>query len=215
MTFQEKLQKLKEKIESNLSQEQLSIMHGATQKLKDSGIQDNVLKVGTQMPSFTLPNQNGKMIDSAELLQKGLLFITFYRGFWCPYCNTDLANLNHYVSSIEQAGGTLLAISPELPEYSQRVIEKQHLKFDILTDKGNLVAEKFGLKFHLPDDLIGVYRDDFNIPLDQYHGDEEWALPMPARFLIDEGGIIQFAESNPDYTQRPDPEPVVDLLEQL
>lgn len=212
MDLQEKLSKLKMRVEGNMPKEYVDIMHAATKSLEESGIKDIVLKVGDKMPEFELQNQNGEIIKSSVLYSTSPLIITFYRGFWCPYCNTDLAYLNNYVNEAEQLGAKMIAISPEKTEYSNKIIKSQNLKFDILMDQSNKVAEKFGLKFHLPNDLIGLYRDGFNINLPQLHNDTEWTLPMPGRFLVDTNGIIKYAEATPDYTTRPNPDEIMNVL---
>ena len=212
MTFQERLAHLKQRIEGGMTQAYLDIMHGATAELAASGIEEKVLKVGSVMPAFSLPDENGQTVNSSELMAKGPLVITFYRGLWCPYCNADLANLKHIVPTVEKAGGTMVAISPELPEYSREIISKQRLPFSILSDAGNEIAAKFGLRFSLPEDLKVLYRDTFNIDLEKCSGDPSWTIPMPARFLVDSDGIIRYAESSADYTQRPDPDDLIEVL---
>ena len=97
-----------------------------------------------------------------------------------------------------------MAISPQLPEHSRELIERRHLTFEILSDKGNEVAARFGLRFRLPDYLIGLYRT-FPLDLEAFNGDPSWTLPVPARFVIDRDGIVRAAESDPDYTTRPEP----------
>ena len=91
------------------------------------------------------------------------------------------------------------------------MIRTRHLTFEILTDRGNEVAEKFGLRFSLPDYLRQLYRT-FPLDLEKFNGDASWTLPMPARFVLDRHGIIRMAESDPDYTTRPEPQDTVDAV---
>lgn len=51
---------------------------------------------------------------------------------------------------IQALGATLVAISPQLPEHNRELIERRHLTFEILSDRGNEVAASFGLRFSLP-----------------------------------------------------------------
>lgn len=215
MTFQNKLQQLAEKIEGSMPAENVRIMHKATDELRQSGIQEKVLKVGDTFPAFELQNQDGKVVRSEDLLAEGSLVLTFYRGVWCPYCNVDLLNLKKYVSEVKALGGQLLAISPELPLYLGQVRERQRLNFDLLHDQDNNVAAAAGLKFRLPPALKALYHDKFKIDLEAHQGNDEWALPMPARFLVDREGIIRYAESNPDYRFRPDPDALLAVLKSL
>ncbi len=215
MDFQKRLENLKQRIEGNMSPAYLKIMHQATHDLEQSGIQDRVLKVGAKGPSFSLVNQDGETISSEQLLSQGILVLSFYRGIWCPYCNADLANLKKYVPEIQASGAQLVGISPELPEFLQKIVARQKLNFDILHDERNTLAAQFGLKFFYPQDLKELYRDTFKIDLELQQGNDEWALPMPARFVIDQEGIIRYAESKPDYRNRPNPDECLEVLKSL
>jgi peroxiredoxin len=92
--------------------------------------------------------------------------------------------------------------------------EEKKLSVDILSDPGNEVAERYGIRFKLPEDLKQVY-EGFGVKLDKYNGDPSWTLPMPARLIIDRDGIIRYAEINPDYTVRPDPEDTIEALKRI
>jgi len=82
MKLQEKLDAYKAEFEKKMPPEKLAIMHRATEDLRKSGISDGVIKVGERMPEFVLPNVRGEKVSSAELLRRGPLVVTFYRGVW-------------------------------------------------------------------------------------------------------------------------------------
>ena len=107
-----------------------------------------------------------------------------------------------------------MVISPQLPEHSRELIERSHLTFEILSDRGNEVAARFGLHFTLPDYLQRIYRT-FPLDLETFNGEPSWTLPMPARFVIDRQGIIRSAEFDPDYTARPEPGDTLEALRRL
>jgi peroxiredoxin len=92
--------------------------------------------------------------------------------------------------------------------------EPKPLSFELLRDLGNRVAEAYGLAFTLPDDLREIYVK-FGIDLAKGNGDGTWRLPMPARFVIDRGGIIRTVDADPDYTRRPEPARTVEILRGL
>lgn len=215
MTLQESLDKLKARLESRLPEQALAIMHEATRDLENSGIGNGILKVGDQAPEFNLKNQDDLWVSSAEVLKKGPLVLTFYRGVWCPYCNTDLANLKRYTAPIKELNGTLLSLSPQLTSYSKQIIDRQKLNFDLLTDTGNNVANAFGLRWEMVDPLKTLYKDSFKISLPSYNGDDSWTLPVPARFIVGVDGIIRYAEFSVDYTKRPNPDVLVKALQTL
>src|SRR5262249_52568814 len=76
------------------------------------------------------------------------------------------------------------------------------------------VADRFGLRFALPDDLHQLYLT-FPLDLEKFNGDASWTLPIPARFVIDQQGVTRYAESDPDYTTRPEPEDTLAALRAL
>lgn len=215
MELQHSLDKIKERIEGSMPANYVEIMHGATRKLEASGIGDRILKAGDKAPSFDLLNQSGKVVSSKHILKEGPLVITFYRGVWCPYCNTDLAYLKRYESQMKELGATMLSISPQIAFHNQQIIDQQRLGFDLLSDSGNEVAEQFGLRWEMVDPLKSLYNDVFGINMQSYNGDDSWTLPVPARFIIDTDGIIRYAEYSIDYTKRPNPDVLIEELEKL
>ncbi|MGA6983766.1 MAG: amylo-alpha-1,6-glucosidase [Candidatus Sulfotelmatobacter sp.] len=87
MTLQQKLDDFKAQFESggppyNAPMAVIEIFHRATEELRQSGLAERALKTGDRAPAFTLNNQDGTPISSVELLAKGPLAITFFRGHW-------------------------------------------------------------------------------------------------------------------------------------
>ena len=126
----------------------------------------------------------------------------------------ELVALQAIVPQVTALGATLVAVSPQLPEHNRDLIRTRQLTFEILSDRGNEVAARFGLRFSLPDYLREVYCT-FPLDLEKFNGDASWTLPMPARFIIDQDGTIRWAESAPDYTTRPEPEDTLEALRAL
>ncbi|WP_447650928.1 peroxiredoxin-like family protein [Pseudomonas abietaniphila] len=187
------------------------VMKRATDELIASGQAGRTLKVGDKAPVFTLNDPEGNPVSSAELLSKGPLVISFYRGVWCPYCNMELQALEAALPQYLELGASLVAISPQVQANSRKSVRQNHLSFPILSDAKSQVAEAFGLRFKLPDYLVDLYKG-FGNDLPTFNDDPSWVLPMPGRFVIGQDGLIKYAEVNPDYTQRPEP---TDLLPAL
>lgn len=190
-------------------------MHRATDELIASGAAGKALKAGDKAPAFVLRDPDGQEVSSAELLARGPLIVTFYRGVWCPYCNMDLQALQEALPSLEKYGAKLVAISPQTAPNSRRSLRENKLSFPILSDPGNEVAAAFGLRFTLPGYLADLYKNTFKNDLAVVNGDASWTLPMPARFVIGQNGTILYAEVNPDYTRRPDPSELLPVLDRL
>lgn len=82
MSLQENILKLKAGIQNQVPEETLRILGEETQRLKDSSITQNCLKVGDKAAAFSLPNSRGITIASQSFLEKGPLVVCFYRGGW-------------------------------------------------------------------------------------------------------------------------------------
>ena len=123
----------------------------------------------------------------------------------------ELDALKQAAAAFDTLGATFIAISPQLQTYNRELREEKKLTFEILSDPGNQVAQRYGLKFQLPEDLREVYLK-FDIDLPRYNGDDSWTLPLPTTLIISQNGIIQHAAINADYTVRPDPEETVAAL---
>lgn len=118
------------------------------------------------------------------------------------------------MDEIKSLGANLIAVSPQLPEFSSKLISQKNLTFDLLSDPVNKVAEAFGIAFSFPEDLKNLYLK-FGIDLPKSNGDDSWTLPMPARFIINRDSTMRYAEVDPDYTVRPEPEHTIEALKAL
>ena len=118
------------------------------------------------------------------------------------------------LATIQSLGARLIAISPQLPDQSLSLKEKENLKFPVLSDVGNEVAKKFGLVFALPEILRPVYAN-WGINLPEANGDDSFKLPIPATYVIDKNKniVLDFIEIN--HTQRLEPSFIIDAIKDL
>jgi LAO/AO transport system kinase len=171
-------------------------------------------RAGDTAPGFELPNARNERVALQALLARGPVVVSFYRGGWCPYCNIELKGLQDRLADIQAAGGTLVAISPELPEISQDTVARNGLRFEVLSDLGNRVAAAYGLDFVLDADLRPIYRN-WGADVAARNGDDSYRLPMPATFVVETGGRIAEAFVDVDYTRRLEPDRIVAVLRGL
>lgn len=188
------------------------VMERATAELIASGQAARAIKAGDRAPHFSLKDQDGNDVSSAALLVKGPLVVTFYRGVWCPYCNIELQAINEVLPQIRAYGANVVAISPQTPVNSRKSVRTNELGFPVLSDVNGQTGADFGLRFALPDYLVELYKSLKN-DLPAFNNDPGWTLPMPARYVIGQDGIVLYSEVNPDYTRRPDPSDMFPVLE--
>ncbi len=126
----------------------------------------------------------------------------------------ELEALSAVAGQFKDAGATLVMISPQLPEHNAAIAEEKGLKIDILSDPGNEVASRYGLKYQMPDELIAIYQQ-FGLDIPKHNGDDSWTLPIPTTLIIDANGTVRHADINADYTNRPEPEQTLAALNAL
>ena len=107
-------------------------------------------------------------------------------------------------------GASVVAISPQTPDNSLTMAEKNDLPYEVLSDVGNQVARTFGLVFALVDELRPLY-DQFG-KLPEFNGDDSYELPIPATYVIGQDGVIKLAYVDADYTHRLEPADIIENL---
>lgn len=122
--------------------------------------------------------------------------------------------MQEIVTDIEAFGASIVVVSPQFEKYSRQLIKKHRLSFSLLRDEDNKIASQFGLVFCLPDDLRELY-EKFGIDYERFYGNDSWSLPMPGRFILDRQGTILRSDVHPDYTKRPEPEDIINILENM
>lgn len=140
--------------------------------------------------------------------------MSFYRGGWCPYCSLELKALQDVNSEIEALGARLLAISPQVPDDSLSTAEKNDLEFEVLSDVKANVANQYGLTFSLDEDLRPIYKN-WGADVAVVNNDLDCQLPVPATYVISQDGKIVHSFVEEDYTERLEPEEILDSLRKL
>jgi peroxiredoxin len=119
--------------------------------------------------------------------------------------------MNRVLPAIEEAGASLVGISPQTVKQSFFMADQHRLGFPLLSDVGNRVARQFELVYRVPPEQESIYRRAFiNLPL--ANGDESWELPIPATYVVGRDGTVLFAYANEDYAERAEPGEIVERL---
>jgi peroxiredoxin len=122
--------------------------------------------------------------------------------------------MNLIQPQIEEAGATLVAISPQTVKQSFFMHDQHRLRFPLLSDANNQVARQFRLAYRVPAAQEAVYHRAFiNLPFT--NGDDSWELPIPATYIIDRDGTVIYASANEDYTVRSEPAEILQVLQEL
>ena len=209
--LREILSERKEKIAKYVPAATLEVHARVVAELKSQRLVAGSLGSGAKAPVFSLPDHNGTLVSSAELLSRGRLVVCFFRGRWDPFCCGQMEALNRIAPEIEAAGASLVAISPQTVKQSFFMADQHRLRFPLLSDAGSVVARRFGLVYRVPDEQQAIYRRAFiNLPF--INGDESWELAIPATYVLERDGTVLFASADEDYTERPEPAEILERL---
>ena len=144
----------------------------------------NPIKIGSALPKISLTAVDSKEFDLSASVAKKPTVLIFYRGGWCPYCNLQLGQLQAIEPQLLQLGYQVIAVSPDRADALNKSIEKQSLKYTLLSDAENKASSALGIAWQAKDRV----------------------LPVPAVFVIGTDGVINFSYVNPTYRVRIHPD---------
>lgn len=211
-SYEEGLKELQNNLGKMLPEEALAVFDTDANALREKHQSILKLKVGDKAPNFSLSNAIGETITLNALLEKGKVVLTFYRGSWCPYCNLQLNQYQQVLEDIQSLGANLVAISPQTPDESLNIKEKNDLQFEVLSDNGNIVARQFTTVFKNGETPIETMKA-LGIDFDSHYADDSQELPVPAVFIINNVGQITFAKAiDGDYRNRVEVSDIINAL---
>jgi len=173
------------------------------------------LPVGATAPMFTAMDADSNDFNLEKALQQKPVVLIFYRGFWCPVCNKHLGAIQDSLSMIEATGAKVIAISPEKPDYLNKMAEKTGARFTLLYDEGYLIADAYDVTFKPTSSQLFTYNVVLGAKLKKTHSDESQQLPIPATFIIAQNGKIHWRQFNPDYKKRASVKEILKALDEL
>lgn len=211
-SYTEGLKELQSNLGAMLPREALNVFEIDANALKVSHQSIVKLNVGDKAPNFSLSNAIGETRSLQSLLLKGKVVLTFYRGSWCPYCNLQLHQYQQVVEAIKALGANLVAVSPQTPDESLNIKEKNELQFEVLSDIGNIVARQFTTIFKNGEAPIETMKA-LGIDFDSHYADDSQELPVPAVFIIEKDRTISFAKAiDGDYRNRVEASDIINSL---
>lgn len=213
-TVADELKQLSDQSSKEIPQNVLEAGKAGIEELIASGVTKKALNVGDKMPAFKLLDANGKSINSSDLLKKGHLVITFYRGEWCPFCNLYLRSLQKNLPKFKSLGANLVAISVEPPYRSLSVAKTNDLGYTVLSDPQLRVSRLFAIVYEMPKVTNNVVLK-LGFDIAKYNGMEKAELPLSATYVVSKKGEIVYAFLDPDYKHRAEHTAVIKALTDL
>jgi peroxiredoxin/YHS domain-containing protein len=212
-TLKPQLDAMRENFATKAPADVIALYDKGIRDVAAGGVTETALKVGAKAPEFTLPDANGESVALTTLLAKGPVFVTWYRGAWCPYCNIQLREYQKAMPELTALGANLVAISPQTPDNSLTTQQKNELSFNVLSDKSNAVAKQYGIAYTLPPEIAASFKG--KLDLAKFNGDESNELPLSATYVIGTDGVIRYAFVDADYRNRAEPADIIAALRAL
>lgn len=204
MTLAEQNSELLMSFMNQLPEEQQAIVQQEMGKIMSAGFGKDAIGVGDSAPDFSLIDTSGNDTRLYDILQKGPIVISFYRGGWCPFCSLEFKALMDIYPEVKSSGAEMIAISPQTHNNSVSTVQDQHIAFPVLSDPGNQVIKRFGLLFTVPEALRPLY-EEWGIDVPKANGSDSYDLPIPATYIIGSDGKVKDAYVNVNYTERLEP----------
>lgn len=171
----------------------------------ESAVQISPLMNGQQVPDVITTQISGQEIELGDVLNNKKTVLFFYRGGWCPFCNTQMGQFKKIEADLKALGFQLIGISTDSPKALQESVKKHELDYTLLSDFHSTVSQAFGLAFFASEKTTERYlaKMDLKNPLKKNQaGEERLVLPVPAVYIIDSKGLVQFNYVNPNYKVR-------------
>lgn len=208
MTSTKPLDQMRAELFSAFDQHEWVNYDRLTDWLRETDIASNALKVGDTAPDFLLPDWEGRLVSSAWMREKGPLVLSFYRGGWCPFCTSELQALQAARSAFDEAGATVVVISPDTMHFPRDLRREKGLDLTLLSDVDYGVAISYGLLFPVPEDVRTHYLER-GVDIGARHGSPVTMLPVPATYVVRSDGRIASAFVDVDFTRRQEPEEIL------
>jgi peroxiredoxin len=214
-TIADRVAELHQGIGGQLPAEVLDAFGAEQARLEAGGVPAALAVPGDAMRDADLLDVHGGPTTLAKVISGRGAVLVLYRGAWCPFCNLALrAYQENLVPHLDQRDIPLVAISPQKPDGSLSMQEKNDLSFVVLSDPGNQIATALGVLTTPSDDVRAAQRT-LDVDLSEVNADGTHGIPMPTVVIVDSAGIIRWIDVHPDYTTRTEVVDIVDALSAL
>lgn len=171
------------------------------------------VSVGDTIPTLTFKDIDGRAVNLEQELVNGPAVLIYYRGGWCPYCNTQLSELRKIESEIQNKGFQLYAISPDSPKFLRESVSKNDIAYTLLSDSDMRGARALGIAYKVDDDTLKKLHG-YGIDIEKSSGGKtHHMLPHPAVIVVGQDTIVDYVYVNKDYTVRLSNNELLDALD--
>jgi peroxiredoxin len=177
------------------------------------GAPEGVLPAGATLPDAELLDVHGVATTLYQALGDQVAVLVLYRGAWCPYCNIALNTYQaELIPELTSRGVPLVAVSPQAPDGSLSMKEKNDLTFTVLSDPGNRLAASVGIVTG-PSAEARAAQLRLGFDLGAVNADGTTRLAMPTTIVVDADHKVRWIDVHRDYTTRSEPIEILAALD--
>lgn len=159
------------------------------------------LNVGEKAPTFNVKDNHGNKVNLKQILKSKSVIVIFYRGQWCPVCNSYMRNLSDSLNYLKEQNVKLIAIGPETQENSIKTEFKTAAYFSIIPNGINIMR-KYDVLFDVTEDYQKMIIKHLQTDIKENNGRDKAQLPVPATYIINKQGVIVYKQFNLNYKKR-------------
>lgn len=160
------------------------------------------VEVGTPAPDATVADAEGKPVALKDLYARGPQLVVFYRGGWCPFCNTQMRALSESFAELGKLGVGVIAISVDRVDEAAKTSASWSIPFPVLSDPDLVAHKAFRVTHEVPAAEFAKL-SGYGIDLEKASGRAHHTIAVPSLFLVDAAGVVRWAHADPDYKVRP------------
>jgi len=181
--------------------------------LAAQGIPSSVVAAGASLPDANLLDAHGTPTTFYGVTGGRPAVVVFYRGSWCPYCNLALSTYQaRLLAALTARNVALIAVSPQVPDESLNMQQKNNLAFPVLSDPTNTLASHLGV-LSAPSPEARAAQLQLGLDLTVVNADGTTAVPMPTTVIVDANHVIRWIDVHPDYSTRSEPAEILAALD--
>ena len=182
----------------------LSLTMNSFAQIADAPENISPLLIGEKIPNITLHDSDGVEVTTNKIFNKKTVLVV-YRGGWCPYCNSQLADMQEIENQIIELGYQVIAVSPDAPSFLKQTEDKKELKYQLYSDSEGKFAQALGIAFKREKGKLDKYSE----------GKNPGFLPVPSVYVLNEKQEIEFLYINPNYSKRLEGNVILAVLKAL
>jgi len=167
-------------------------------------------QVGATVPDFSLPDQHGKKQTLQSVMGPKGAMVVFYRSAdWCPYCKTQLLELQSQYDRLRRDGLGLVGISYDSQEILATFSQQHGITFPLLSDVGSATIKRYGILNTVAEEGLGANGKDPNVVAQvklyvsaNGANERQRGIPFPGTFIVDRVGRVKARFFEDSYTVR-------------